>query len=738
MKPPGLISSSVFCRSFAAIIRKPAVVVVVVVFAGIVRGQGTDPVPQPSPEPYLAQSEEHDPGRRPGFLRPPQPVTTPRVPEPTPVPTRTIVTQIELPVSEPVAEEPSNVAPDGSPTSEGTATPEAGGPKIIFGGPNQPSQPANVQPSPTPVQDPMALLKAGQYDEVEAIATSKQDANLARAIGWALYNGHRYTEAEKWFEQAIQWNEADYEAAYGLTLTFIRLGDYDKAEETARWRMDEYPAMRKAIGDILVARAVAAYQAKEYRRSHELFAEAKTYRNLSHNEQIVDAWNAFQIGDYALAAGEFERLYSEHPDKTTASGLYAAYARQKNWKKLQELADQYGGPIAQLYRDYVVEHYYGEHLYANVYALAPDKYPELENYTSPSATVSGYARYKSGDDFSKLWEIRADVGLTLYEYDVNRIWVDAGWSRLENGGVPAGAFVGQVPLVGPRNFVTTSPGTYGALFDGRIGYQWLGEYTIAADIGISPAGGAVSPTVVGDLSLKNTQDWGNWAINFYRKSIKESILSYTGMKDPYTGQSWGRVTETGFSPTIFLLLQQGWSLSGSAFFGIRDGENVETNDHFSINLALGYKIDNPNFSYISIGPSMDYEQFSKNLSFFTFGQGGYFSPEYLLQGALGLQFMTKEGENYLLRGSATVGMQTYRQDASPVFPLENSSTVYGPSNRNTYIGSIQLDGLLQLTSQLAAGINVRADKTANYEEYSVGLLLKYFFEPRAGLFSTDF
>jgi tetratricopeptide (TPR) repeat protein len=718
----------------AASIFKPALIgVVTLILAGAGRGQGLNPLPQPAPEPDLPQGEDHYTGRRPSFLPPSQSASTPRAPEPAPEPTRTIVTQVELPVPDPVAQEPNNAAPETS------ATPETGTPKIIFGGQNQPSQPGKAQASPSPAQqDPMVLLKAGQYDEAEAIAMAKQDPNLARTIGWTLYNAHRYREARGWFEQAIQWNEGDYEAAYGLTITLIRLGDYDKAEETARWRMEEYPAMRTAIGDIVVARAVAAYKAREYRRSHELFAEVKTYRNLTRNEQVLDAWNDFQIGDYVLAASEFERLYSEHPDKSTASGLYAAYARQKNWKKLQELANQYGGPIAQLYQDYVVEHYYGQHLYANVYALAPDKYPELENYTSPSFASSGYARYKSGDDVSKLEELRADVGMTLYAYDVNRIWFDAGWSRLQNGGVSPGAFVGQVPLVGPRNFVTNSPSTYGALFDGRIGYQWLAEYTIDADIGITPAGGALGPTVVGDLSMRNAQDWGNWSLSFYRKSIKESILSYTGMKDPYTGQSWGRVTESGFNPNIFLLLSQGWSFSGSAFFGIRDGENVETNDHFAVNLGLGYKIDNPNFAYLTVGPSMDYEQYSKNLSQFTFGQGGYFSPEYLLQGALGLQFMTKEGQFYLLKGSATLGLQTYRQDASPVFPLENSTATFPAINTNTFIGSIRLDGLILLTSQLAAGITVKADKTANYEEYSVGVILRYFFEPRGGLFSTDF
>ncbi|HEX3446554.1 MAG TPA: hypothetical protein VHS80_17700, partial [Chthoniobacterales bacterium] len=158
---------------FTAFVPKRALIVVVtLILADVVRGQATDPFPKPAPEPDLPQGA-HDTGRRPSFLPVPQPASTPRAPEPAPEPTKTIITQVEVPVPEPVAEQPNSAAPESSPT------PEAGSPQIIFGGPNQPnqpSQPEKAQASPTPVQDPMALLKAGQYDEVEAIATSRQDA----------------------------------------------------------------------------------------------------------------------------------------------------------------------------------------------------------------------------------------------------------------------------------------------------------------------------------------------------------------------------------------------------------------------------------------------------------------------------------------------------------------------------------------------------------------------------------
>ena len=95
---------------------------------------------------------------------------------------------------------------------------------------------------------------------------------------------------------------------------------------------------------------------------------------------------------------------------------------------------------------------------------------------------------------------------------------------------------------------------------------------------------------------------------------------------------------------------------------------------------------------------------SLRLHIVTFDQGGYFRPEYLHQGALDLESMTKEGQSYAIR----------------------------------VIGAIQLDSLVLLTSQLAAGISVEADKTGNSDEYSVSLFLQYFFQPRDGLFATDF
>ncbi len=71
-------------------------------------------------------------------------------------------------------------------------------------------------------------------------------------------------------------------------------------------------------------------------------------------------------------------------------------------------------------------------------------------------------------------------------------------------------------------------------------------------------GGALDPTLVGRAGLTGVQDWGNWDVSIYRNSVKQSILSYTGLIDPYTGNTWGRVSEDGLSLSAYDNLGGGW------------------------------------------------------------------------------------------------------------------------------------------------------------------------------------
>lgn len=698
-----------------------------------------DPVAGPPPE------DQTDPGPRPGtsakvVFGEAQPNQTPL--EPGPVESAQAESTPEPAVVNPVVQnqgKPGVLFGDEEPTPKPTPQPT---PQST----PQPVVPRRVIPRPTPVveeaetlPDVQTLLKQKRFAEVEPIATDQQDGGLARALGWGYYNAHSYARGAKWFQTAVQWNEDDYEAAYGLALCLTRQGEYDKAEQMARWRLEQYPAMRKVLGDLATQRAMAAYKRKEYRQSLQLFAEVETYRALSRDEQIVEAWCYFQTGDYTKAAQEFETLYVAKQDSFAASGVYASEAKLKNWTRIAELSKTYDGPLAALYETYIVQRYYDHRLYANVQALAPQKYPELQGYTSPVVAATGFGRFKSGDPgTSQLTEYRADAMGSFYQGDINRFSLDIGASYLNAGSLPQGAFIGQVPLTGPRVYQFAPKTTSGALVDLRAGYQRSGFYTPTVELGISPVGGALDPTLVGKAGLTGIEDWGNWDVSLYRNSVKQSLLSYTGFKDPYSGVAWGRVSEDGLSVSAYDNLAGGWGLYGQFGISILEGENVETNNHLSLAISLNRQIDNPNFTFLTVGPAFSFEHYAQNQDFFTFGQGGYFSPNYVAQGAVAFRFMTKEARNYLLKGEVLAGLQTYEQDSAPIFPLSNSVASYPGSTASTFIATARIAGLFLLTPQWAVGASVDYSKTANYSEFTAAAFLRFFFEQRAGLFGTDF
>jgi hypothetical protein len=210
------------------------------------------------------------------------------------------------------------------------------------------------------------------------------------------------------------------------------------------------------------------------------------------------------------------------------------------------------------------------------------------------------------------------------------------------------------------------------------------------------------------------------------------------MVDPFTGDTWGRVTESGFKLSLFLPLQDQWSAYGELVGGVLDGENVDTNTHVRLTLAFNRQIEHPDFSYITIGPAFSFEHYSENLSYFTFGQGGYFSPDYLLQGTIGGHFLTKQGRRWLLKGDLDVGLQTYKQGTTAIFPLTDDISVYPQTDDQTFIATAGLAGMLQLTPRWALGGHLGYNRTADYSEFTAGLSLTYFFDPRSGLFISDF
>jgi len=498
--------------------------------------------------------------------------------------------------------------------------------------------------------------------------------------------------------------------------------------------------MRTLMGDILVRRAMEDYEAKQYAATIDSLNKASQYRPLSRNEQIIRGWSYYYYHDYASSANIFESLYRAHPDKGSAEGLYASLSRTKDWKRLEQVASEVPGPLNHIYMTYDTEKYYKSSLYLAAYDSNPKAYPALANYDAPSAAIGFEYSSKSGQDGeSKLVTARAPVVQFKFS-PANRVLITGEVARLilKSGDPSDGALIGTPPEEF-QNFSNNNLETsYNDLYEvkARIEYQdWLSPYL---ELGGTPFNGPLSATLTGRGGVQYRHSSGYVQAEVYSQSIRESVLSYVGLDDPYvSGRTWGRVQETGGSIQIFQGLPSDITLYGKASYGVITGTNTEQNTHLSLIGSVSKLFKYEGFEYITIGPAVSYEEYDNNQNQFTYGNGGYFSPQYIIQGIIEAQALTTEGMNWLASGSIGAGAQQNKQDDSPYFPMDPDGRTFPGTSSSTGIFLVKASGGVLLTPEWMVGAKLSYAVTADYNEGFASIYVRYFFEPRAGLFRSD-
>lgn len=595
-------------------------------------------------------------------------------------------------------------------------------------------------PRPVRRETPVNQALTGErLAQAMAKARANRDADLAQQIGWANFNRKDYPSAALWFEQSIAWDTDLGASYYGLALTKFNQGNLSQAEAIAGYRVNSFPKMRTLLGDILVKRATEEYEDKQYARTIDALDRASKFRTLGRNEQIIRGWSYYYLRDYNSSANIFQDLYRIQQDRASAEGLYAALTRLKEFDRLAEVAAMCPGPLTEILDTYQTNAYEKAGLYYAAYEANPRNNPALVNIDSPSVAVGFEYAQKSGQSGeSKLQTSRTPVIEGRFS-PAPRVIVTAKAAllMLQSGSRTNGAFVGTPPLEFTRFQRNVSTG-YNDLFEAKVRVEYQDFLTPYIEIGTTPLNADLDPRPVGRVGAEYRYSTGYIKGEFYSQSIRESVLSYVGQEDPYVdGREWGRVQETGGSIELF----QGFLTNYTAFFKASYGEitgtNTKRNNHLSLVGSLSYVFKPRGFEYISIGPAVSYERFDNNQNFFTYGHGGYFSPDSIIQGIIEAQFLTKEGRNYLISGSVGAGAQQNKQSDADVLPLDPDGRVYEGTDSTTGIFLARAEAGVLLTPYFMLGTKLSYAVTADYDEGFASIYGRIFFEPRAGLFRSD-
>ena len=322
--------------------------------------------------------------------------------------------------------------------------------------------------------------------------------------------------------------------------------------------------------------------------------------------------------------------------------------------------------------------------------------------------------------------------------------------------VPKAVFLNSGQLVLNSSSTTTAAPILGTLYNnstaavvqqfssGVGGEIQLSTQTIGLAIGYSPYGFLVS-------NLIGRARWrpGNGHFTLYggRDSVKETQLSYAGLRDPGSstnnGNIWGGVVESGGG----IRFDAGDEHSGLYIQGEGadvTGYHVLENRKYDGTMGAYFRVATwPEYGSLNIGGTLYGSHYDYNERGETYGLGGYFSPNVYFLAAVPVTFNGHYNTalHYSINGS--VGIQTFQEDSQVYFPLDPASQIGVPSctangqgcglpvNSNTGLNySIDAQLSYRVNDHWYIGALLSGNNTNNYNTISGGFFARYMFRPQ--------
>jgi tetratricopeptide (TPR) repeat protein len=276
----------------------------------------------------------------------------------------------------------------------------------------------------------------------------------------------------------------------------------------------------------------------------------------------------------------------------------------------------------------------------------------------------------------------------------------------------------------------------------------------AAAAGYSPWGFLVS-NVIGRVNWKPGN--GPLTVTATRDSVRDSQLSYSGLRDPgsvgpgFAGNVWGGVVSTGGE------VQYGKSDPTSGYYVSVGGQHlngvhVDSNNRIDGDAGAYFRVKEvPDEGNLTVGVNFFGMHYSTNENFFTYGHGGYFSPQAYYLANVPFSFAGRYGPNIHYSATAAFGLEAFQQDSAPYFPLDTALEV--ANNNAAYSAQSVVSGNYDFKGEVAyhlsdhcfAGGFLSLNNTRDYNSQIVGFFIRFTSRPQVeydnggptGLYPSD-
>lgn len=251
---------------------------------------------------------------------------------------------------------------------------------------------------------------------------------------------------------------------------------------------------------------------------------------------------------------------------------------------------------------------------------------------------------------------------------------------------------------------------------------------------------------------------GPFTFNFSRDSVKDSQLSYAGLRDPsgnslgVLGQVWGGVVANqgtvqyarGDEQSGYYFAVGGQFLKG---YMVEDNNRVDGSGG-----AYWRVLTEPEYGSLNLGVNFFAMHYARNEDAFTHGMGGYFSPQGYFLANVPFTWTGHYMTHWHYNIAGGMGVQAFQEDQTKLWPLAADTSLQTSEDNlllpdKTSVGpnyDLHTQVAYQISPHWFAGGYFSANNTRNYGSAQLGFSVHYLFREQpstvttpTGLFPTE-
>jgi len=338
--------------------------------------------------------------------------------------------------------------------------------------------------------------------------------------------------------------------------------------------------------------------------------------------------------------------------------------------------DEFGTPGAKVANP--ASYTAGSTISASPHSEVQSEIDAMSAQFSPYVGLGGFVSGRSGQSgFDHLIDLESDVEASTTLGNEVRLTAIARPVVLDAGAPASNATLqlGTLPLKSSFTALGAS---------GLGGEVQVATQNFDARLGVTPQGFLVS-NFLGGIDFRPAG--GPVQISLTRDPVRDTLLSYAGIRDPGTNQVWGGVIANGASGTA------SWNMVDSGLYAqlgyqYITGDQVETNHKIDGTTGAYWRVLTRPYGTLTVGMNFSAMHYDENLRYFTLGQGGYFSPQSYFLFNVPLHWTGTYHNRFEYSVDASFGSQHFSEDSTPYYPLEvgaqtSSAAVRTASTRET-------------------------------------------------------